>query len=700
MIRWLHRIAFSPFFQALIVALLIILITRIGIKKYYTRLVDMTISFEQSQFYFADLDHDGYSERIQTFHNDAGNAGVAFQSKDLPTRQFNFRGVYQPKTIRLITGDYDQDGNDEVYVFTLVEDSLLLHGIEFDPDPDYFLSHRLIARLGKNLKDPDFIIIPGLVKDLNGDKYGELVFAVSAGFSRQPRNIFRYDIRQDSLLTSPQMGAFISDLRMNDLDKDGLEEILIDTYASDNYNEDSVPYHDSGSWLMIFDRNLNFFMPPKQFPGRTGGVHTCILKGKSRNYILAEAYYYPNNSPLKSLSLFDIQGNLINSRIFERNDPYYETEFIPQGSRNTQIGLALAKGWKKGFYTIDTGLNMVKVSNQESSMRRVSLLDIDRDEKDEIILLMPDQQRHLILRDDFKNAVELDFPVQSAFPLFSLRYEGDKPPQLSVQGDRTWKLFDYGIDPLYRFRYMVYIGIYLLILGFIILIRKLYAFQIRRQYEMEKRLASLQLSAAKAQLDPHFIFNVINSIASGVYREQKDKAYLMILKFSNMVRALLSSSDQLVHPIRQEIGFVANFLEMESMRFPGLFGYAIEISDEVPADQLVPRMMIQLHVENALKHGLIPREGGGRLEVSISKDGDYVRIVVRDNGIGRKNSALRKEGSTGKGMAILGQIFEIYNKYNRLPLKQEIIDLYHDDGSPAGTEVRCHVPLEFNERIY
>jgi len=122
----------------------------------------------------------------------------------------------------------------------------------------------------------------------------------------------------------------------------------------------------------------------------------------------------------------------------------------------------------------------------------------------------PSQKVHIILRNNFGHPVEFDFPIQSTNPIFSVKLNGEEPPQFSVQGDLEWKLYDYGINPVYRSDFLSISGLYVG-LGFIGIIRNLYAIQLKRRYETERKIASLQLSGIKAD-GASFIFNVINSI--------------------------------------------------------------------------------------------------------------------------------------------------------------------------------------------
>jgi sensor histidine kinase YesM len=120
----------------------------------------------------------------------------------------------------------------------------------------------------------------------------------------------------------------------------------------------------------------------------------------------------------------------------------------------------------------------------------------------------------------------------------------------------------------------------------------------------------------------------------------------------------------------------------------------------VDPETIIPKMIIQLHVENALKHGLLPKKTGGMIDIAISNDQENLVITITDNGVGRSLASKNISQSTGKGMKILGQFFETYNNHNKNKLRQEIIDLFDNENNPAGTQVKIYVPSDFNKDIY
>jgi two-component sensor histidine kinase len=677
-----------------------ILLVPTGIKKYSAEPVSMTTTFDQSQFVFVDLDHDGISERIHTFYNLAGNVGMALMAGNVTLGQWNFRGIYQRDCARLFTGDYNQNGFDEIYLFTFVTDSVMLHIMEYAPKPVFIRSDCFITKVGTNLMAPDHAIFPGKVADMNGDGSGDFVFVVTTGFSRQPRNVFMYDVMADSLCRSPESGAFIANIRLSDLDHDGFEEILLSTYAAANFNDDPFPYSDTSCWLMVLDHDLKFLFPPVEFPGPTGSLELVEMKTRDGNYVALGKFSLA--APERQFGKFFLtgtDGRFIREKDITGNDPLFTLGLNPY-SHNGDGSKITGMVEYGGFYEIDENLDIEQVSTISFSRRKPSLIDIDRDGTLEIIILDPGHERHTILRENYRFPVSIDFPIQSAVPLFSIKLNGEMPPQLSVQGDQTWKLYNYGINPVYRYRFLVYAGIYMFFLGFILLIRKLYSFQLKKKYETEKKITTLQMSSVKAQMEPHFIMNTINTIGSSIYRQKPDEAYQLLLNFSGMVRSLLLSSDKLTRSLKEEIDFVKNYLDLEKTRFSEVFIYKIRQEEGIDPNIIIPKMIIQLHTENALKHGLLPKKNGGLLEISVTKYMEDLVITITDNGIGRNRASRNLSQSTGKGMKILGQLFETYNKYNKNHLRQEVIDLFDDAGNPAGTKVKIFVPLDFNAGIY
>ena len=132
--------------------------------------------------------------------------------------------------------------------------------------------------------------------------------------------------------------------------------------------------------------------------------------------------------------------------------------------------------------------------------------------------------------------------------------------------------------------------------------------------------------------------------------------------------------------------------ELEKLRFGEKLDYMISTGTGITGKEQVPKLVLHTFAENAVKHGLMPRVEGGTLTINIEKDKDHLLIKIEDNGIGRAASQ-GQSTSTGKGLRLTSEFYEILNKVNKRPIKYSITDLYTESGEPAGTRVNVLVPL-------
>lgn len=220
--------------------------------------------------------------------------------------------------------------------------------------------------------------------------------------------------------------------------------------------------------------------------------------------------------------------------------------------------------------------------------------------------------------------------------------------------------------------------------------------QQQQKLEAEKRMAQLQLLTLKNQIDPHFTFNAINSIASAVLKENKELAYKYFVKLSRLMRSILGSSENLICSLSDELEFVKDYLDINKFRFKDRFDYKIIVAPEVDLNLPIPKMAIQSFSENALKHGILHLDTGGLLTISIFSNNGDLKLVVEDNGIGREMAGKISETSTGKGLVILKGYFDYFNKYNQEKINWSMIDLYNEQGLANGTRVEVYIPAGFS----
>lgn len=217
------------------------------------------------------------------------------------------------------------------------------------------------------------------------------------------------------------------------------------------------------------------------------------------------------------------------------------------------------------------------------------------------------------------------------------------------------------------------------------------------QLEESKKneLAISNLKAIKSQMNPHFMFNSLNSIQHLILKEDIENSYDYIVMFSELVRSTLTYSEKEFIEIEKELKFLKVYLELEKLRFKDDFEY--NINSNLPTSVKVPSILIQPFIENALKHGLLHKTGLKKLTVEL-KLSDKLTCIIKDNGVGRKKSseikaAKNKEhesfamGSITKRLAILS------DRYNKV-FSYEVLDLYDENGVAQGTEVHLNMPFE------
>lgn len=220
--------------------------------------------------------------------------------------------------------------------------------------------------------------------------------------------------------------------------------------------------------------------------------------------------------------------------------------------------------------------------------------------------------------------------------------------------------------------------------------------RVSRQLQLEKLVLESERKALRLQMNPHFIFNALESISSFIFKNDSRQAVRYLNNFAKLMRLTLESSVEHVHPVETEVSILKNYLELEKLRFGSQFEYQIDLSEDFDFSVGIPPMMIQPHVENAIIHGLKPRKEGGLLKLSFALEQDWLVCVVEDNGIGRAAARRRQKGPTHRSMAtkINKDRLELLGRSLHKPVRLEVEDLYQANGEAAGTRVRLHIPYE------
>jgi LytS/YehU family sensor histidine kinase len=151
------------------------------------------------------------------------------------------------------------------------------------------------------------------------------------------------------------------------------------------------------------------------------------------------------------------------------------------------------------------------------------------------------------------------------------------------------------------------------------------------------------LASIKSQMNPHFLFNALNTIQAYIYTNDKENASVYLGKFSELTRRILEMSNKDCVPLSEEIKSLSLYLELEKIRFEDLLHYTFEVDPALQPDFVyIPSMLIQPYVENAIKHGLLHKKDDRQLWIKFIKERDCLMVIIDDNGIGRKRSAQLK----------------------------------------------------------
>lgn len=218
----------------------------------------------------------------------------------------------------------------------------------------------------------------------------------------------------------------------------------------------------------------------------------------------------------------------------------------------------------------------------------------------------------------------------------------------------------------------------------------------REATRINKMLAESRMMSLRAQMNPHFIFNAINSIQHFVLMNEKDMAYDYLARFSKLIRMVLDGARFSQISLDREAEILRLYVELENLRFEQPFVFQLNIQSEWPQEQVfIPHMIIQPYVENAILHGLFPKKAQGRLEVSLLQQGRSVLVTITDNGIGREQSRIMKAGSshTSTGMSITAERLKEIAQLTQTEVQTTITDLTDEQGRPAGTQVQIKIPL-------
>jgi ligand-binding sensor domain-containing protein/putative methionine-R-sulfoxide reductase with GAF domain len=218
--------------------------------------------------------------------------------------------------------------------------------------------------------------------------------------------------------------------------------------------------------------------------------------------------------------------------------------------------------------------------------------------------------------------------------------------------------------------------------------------------DTQRKMAEVEMQALRAQMNPHFIFNCLNSINRYIVKSDQATASLYLTRFAKLIRLILDNSNSKNVILANELEALRLYIEMEALRFDKKFSYQINVAADINPDGVeVPPLIIQPYVENAIWHGLLHKESGGMLKIDISRaSATMICCVIEDNGIGRERAKeLKSKSATTRkslGMKLTENRLSLLNKYAEVMASVEIIDLLKNgEEEPEGTRVVLKIPV-------
>ncbi|MGB5382526.1 MAG: histidine kinase [Lutimonas sp.] len=680
--KFLH-ILLSPVFIALIISSLIIYFLPDYFSKYELKFEERVEMGRLERVYYEDLDNDGFSEKIFTLHNNVGEASIMIYGTNGDLfDQFHFEGKYSKLYPMLWFSDTDHDGFKEIYTLTHRDSSAIFNRLLPFAASSKQLSLFVDTLSHRNNKydfQPYFFDINHEANPRNG-----IYFNINNGLSANPRSVYFFDNQEKRISKSPHLTNVSNLTQCFDLNGDGKLELLTRTYSNANQIDSLVnkrsDYH---TWVNILTEDLNFYVEPIGFEIAFSTLYPYAFydaQGSPKLFVLLNSGEQ-QKSPSK-LILYDAYGNFIKERAVSNGSLKLlgmtdNKFFLIQDKLNGVI------------LSFDEDLEEVSPSKKINKKTLIYQINIDREGSDEWLEIDMSNQKIWLYQDDFEDPATAPLPEGNSYSNFGMIHTREGNRQLYLQTGKSYSVFNYAKNPLYGLKYLIYLLIFLFVLGLVWLIQKAQRIRTEKQRKMERQIAEMQIKTIKNQVDPHFVFNAINTISEMTLMENKLEADDFICKFSDFMRDTLQHSDKITTTLKEELDFVENFIQFQRMRYQYRFNYEMDIDKKVDINTKVPKHVIFSYVENAIKHGLSGKKEGGLVKIKAYQKNRVLHLIIEDNGGGVQTH--KRKDSTGNGLKIMEEIYSLYGKLFKQKISHTFKELKDEKDHPSG--VRIEVKL-------
>lgn len=378
---------------------------------------------------------------------------------------------------------------------------------------------------------------------------------------------------------------------------------------------------------------------------------------KTKNFSEAEKYW---NNALTNFAKIDDQ--------FGSFDTHYYLSNLKKIENKTDEALQFALKAKNLAYKINVLEHKTKVEKLLSELYEV---------KNNINLALLHSKSYQMLKDSLVNQENIQKLTQAEM---NFAFEKEKLKQQEALSSANKKQWFWAMGLL----------ISVLLFGLFYVQKKKQ--QQKQQLELENQLLDYKQKALHLQMNPHFLFNCLAAISSFIMQNEKEEAAKYLAMFSKLMRFTLESSKENWITIDKELASLTQYLSLEQLRLKNVFDFTITKAISVEDDMLVPPMLIQPLVENAIIHGILPKQVKGRIDLNFEVQNNLLYVTITDNGIGIENSKKLKENQVelhkSMALSIIKERLEMLQKNSNKTAKLEYMQ------TNSGTRVLLIIPIK------
>ncbi len=395
-----------------------------------------------------------------------------------------------------------------------------------------------------------------------------------------------------------------------------------------------------------------------------GAVHTEIdIYSKAESY-LDESIHY--NKSLENVQLYTMSLTAKGDLMLKKKDPLLALSYFNESQQIAE----------------DNNLVNIVINNLKGKADAYRML---ADYRNSFICF----EKYAILKDSLLT----ESKYREIMELQTL-YETEKKEKLIIRKDEQIR------QQIYVFSLVSFLVVSALIILFFVYRTR----EIRKRYKLENELNMSTQKALISQMNPHFIFNALNSVNLYILKNDKISSNLFLTNFTDLIRKVLENSQFHFISLYDELETLKAYMELEKARFANKFDYEITTSEQIQLnDHSIPAMILQPFVENAIWHGFSTLEGNGKIRIEIKESSpSTLLIVIEDNGIGREKAKeiMSQNGKIKKsfGTKLVGDRLSLINRLNKTDFRFEYQDIYDETGFCRGTKVCVFLPANNKQR--